>query len=120
MVLAAEVLEHLPFEDFKTAIGEVHRVTERFAYITLPHAGAVFLLIKKLPLFPRFRVFFKLPFFWREHIFNGEHYWELGKKGFPVRRVRGEILRTGFRIIKSGIDAQDSAHYFFLLDKLHG
>jgi len=116
-LLVAEVLEHLPFEDFSRALSEIHRVTARYAYVTLPHAGAVFLDVCELPLLPHLQLFFKLPFFWSRHVFNGEHYWELGKRGYSVRRIRREILRAGFHIVKSGIYSQDPAHYYFLLTK---
>ncbi|MBI2097078.1 MAG: class I SAM-dependent methyltransferase [Candidatus Sungbacteria bacterium] len=119
VVLAAEVLEHLPFTELDEALGEIWRVTKRHVYITLPHAGAVIDVSIKLPLLPRFRLFFKVPFFWKRHIFNGEHYWELGKKGFPVSRVKTAIKRAGFVISKAGIDPADPAHYFFSLIK-HG
>ena len=116
-VLAAEILEHIPFEDFSKALAEIHRVARRYVYITLPHAGAVFSLNVKMPLLPRLILFFKIPFFWKQHIFNGEHYWELGKRNFPVSRIKTAIKKAVFNIREAGIDPADPAHYFFSLIK---
>lgn len=117
-ILAAEVLEHLPFNDFPKAISEIRRVAGRFAVISLPHAGFVFSLEFKIPLIGKKSFLWKLPFFWRVHEFNGEHYWELGKRGFSVRRIKQIIRHHGFHLRGSGIFADDPAHYFFILEKV--
>lgn len=116
-VLAAEVLEHLPFEDFSRAIAEIRRVARRFAVISLPHAGYVFSCEFKAPLMRRCEFIWKLPFFWKTHLFNGEHYWELGKRGYPVSRIKKMMAARGFAIRDARIHADDPAHYFFLLEK---
>ena len=117
LVLAAEVLEHLPFEEFPQALAEIRRVTRRHAVISLPHAGYVFSLEFKIPLLRRVELIYKLPFFWKTHIFNGEHYWELGKLGYPVSKIRKIIIDNGFGIREYGLHADDPAHYFFVLEK---
>lgn len=119
VVLAAEVLEHLPHKDFPTALSEIFRVTKRFAIITLPHAGYVFSFGFKFPLSKYINFIWKLPFFWKIHDFNGEHYWELGKRGYSVRRIKKEIVRQGFSIRQARLRADDPAHYLFLLEKVN-
>lgn len=117
LVIAAEVLEHIPYEELAGALSEIRRVTRRYAYITLPHAGAVIDMTLKLPLLPRISIFAKIPFFWKRHIFNGEHYWELGKRGFAVSRITQSMRAAGFSVVSSGQDRLDPAHYYFLLQK---
>jgi hypothetical protein len=49
-VLAAEVLEHIPYEEFPKALSELRRVSKRFVVLSLPHAGYVFAVGFKFPL----------------------------------------------------------------------
>lgn len=117
-VLAAEVLEHIRFEDIPRALQEIYRVTKGFAFIGLPHAGAVFSFGLKLPFLRRFEFIWKLSFFWKRHQFQGEHYWELGKRGFAVSRIKKLFKAQGFAIREARLYADDPAHYFFILEKV--
>lgn len=116
-VLCAEVLEHLPFDKFTKALAEIHRVSKRFTILSLPHAGYVFSMEWKSPLLKKKQWIWKLPFFWKVHRFNGEHYWELGKRGYSVGKIKRIITAEGFVIREGEIHADDPAHYFFVLEK---
>lgn len=115
-VLCAEVLEHLPYDRLMPSLTGIRKIAKRWAFITLPHAGMVFHFEEKLPLLPRIVLFFKVPLFWRRHLFNGEHYWELGKRGYSRKSVRALAEAAGFRIVQDGIDPYDPAHYWMLLE----
>ncbi len=117
LVSACEVLEHVRFEDVSHALKEIRRVTRRYAVIGLPHAGYVFSISWKIPLFRRINFIWKLPHFWKIHVFNGEHYWEMGKRGYPVSRITQKFKENRFRVLRKNIFADDPAHYFFLLEK---
>lgn len=116
-VLAAEVLEHIPYDDVALALSEIGRVSARYAVISLPHAGYVFSFGCKIPLLRRHDFLIKIPFFWHTHMFNGEHYWELGKRMFPIARVRKSFADAGFSIHKEQWFFDDPAHIFFILEK---
>ena len=116
-VLAAEVLEHLSFSDVSKALSEVHRVSKQYAMISLPHAGYVFSFGFKIPLFRRRDFLIKLPFFWKAHRFNGEHYWELGKRGYSISKVKHAFQDAGFFVESSHRYSDDPAHVFFSLRK---
>jgi len=116
VVLCSEVLEHLPFDLFQKSLMEIKRVAKKNVVLCLPNAGAVFLLSWKLPLLKYNAVFFKLPFFWKRHKFNGEHYWETGKKGFQVSAIKKELGLAGFKILKVKVFHDDPAHCFFILE----
>lgn len=90
VILCAEVLEHLPFDQFRSALTEIHRATRKGAVITLPHFGATAELIVKLPLMREKRIALTAPYP-RRHHFDGQHYWEIGKRGYPLTRVLAEI-----------------------------
>lgn len=116
VVLCSEVLEHLPHDLFRKSLSEIRRVARRNAVLCLPNAGAIFLLFWKVPLFKYNIIFFKLPFFWKKHRFNGEHYWETGKKGFQISAIKKELRLAGFKILKVKIFHDDPAHCFFILE----
>jgi ubiquinone/menaquinone biosynthesis C-methylase UbiE len=117
VVLCAEVLEHIRFEDVAQALGEISRVSRKYAVISIPHPGYVFLLQLKFPLVKKLTLFSKLPFFWRKHRFNGEHYWELGERGFPVSRFLKEAHTAGLVLTRTCVYEDDPAHRFFLFEK---
>lgn len=114
MVLAAEVLEHIRFEDVPQALREMARVARLGIVIALPHPGYVFSFVVKLPLLPRLELFFQLPFFWKRHVFNGEHYWELGKRGYSQRHFLKCAGEAGLKLVASEKHADDPAHRSFL------
>lgn len=113
-VLAAEILEHIIFDDVASALKEIARVSRRYAVISLPHPGYIFSVGYKVPLLPRIDLFAQLPFFWKEHHFNGEHYWELGKKSYPVSRFVELAAAAGFELVASEKYPDDLAHRFFV------
>lgn len=115
-VLAAEILEHLPFEDFSKALSEIRRVSKKYAVISLPHWGWTFYLILKIPLLKKIQFFAKISGILNHH-FNGEHYWEIGKRGYPFSKIKKEIEISGFKILKDFIMPDSPYHHFFILEK---
>lgn len=121
LVMACEILEHLPWNEFDTALKEIQRVSKKYAIISLPYPGIVFESVLKMPLIGRlFRkkinLFFRIPLFFKKLKFNGEHYWEIGIRGYPISKIRAMINRR-FRILKEVRPELDSYHHFFLLEK---
>lgn len=112
--LAAEVLEHIVYADVSAALGELARVSKKYVVISLPHPGWVFLLQMKVPLLRKVRLFEQVPFFWREHQFNGEHYWELGKKRYPVSRFIATARGAQLVLVKTIKYPEDPVHRFFV------
>lgn len=115
VVVACEILEHLPFEKFEKCLSEIKRVAKRGAVISLPHSGYTFSLSFKIPLIKWKRLIFKIPHFWRTRTSTSEHYWEPGLKNFPVRKIKNTMKKAGFKIEKSFIGPDDPSHIFFVL-----
>lgn len=115
LALACEILEHIRIEDVPLALRELARVSSKHVVISLPHPGQVFLSgVFKLPLSAWRGVRLQIPFFWKTHRFNGEHYWELGKKGTPLRRFVSMAESAGLTLVRSVKYADDPVHRFFV------
>lgn len=112
---AFEVLEHLPFEDFDQALGELARVSKKHVLVSLPHFGPPVKFLLKLPFLPELRLAFKIPFP-KTHVFNGQHYWEIGKRGYPPSRIRAALSKH-FVIQKEFVPFENQYHHFFVLRK---
>ncbi len=115
-VCAFEVLEHIPFEEVSQALSELARVAKKYVLVSVPHFGPPVRVQIKIPFLPQLTLFKKIPFP-KTHVFNGQHYWELGKKGYPVRRLR-ELMRDTFSIEKEFVPDDNAYHHFFVLRPL--
>ena len=118
VVLAAEILEHLPFSDFSKALSEIYRVSSDCAVISLPHWGRVVAAMLKIPILPWLRFLWKIPGIKKheEKDISG-HYWEIGKRGYPERLIKNKIKKSGFKIKKDYVIMEYPYHHFFILNR---
>jgi ubiquinone/menaquinone biosynthesis C-methylase UbiE len=112
---AFEVLEHIPFERFTPALTELVRVARTAVVISVPHWGRHFSIEVRLPFFKRVRWQWKMPWLPITHKFNGQHYWEVGKKGYDVPTVIRAIEAAGLRVERHYIAFESPYHHFFIL-----
>ncbi len=110
---AFEVLEHLPYDDVPQALGELARVARQYVVISIPHFGPMISFSLKIPFIPQIRFAYKVPVP-KSHVFNGQHYWELGKRGYPVAKFR-TLLSTIGRIEHDFIPFNSEYHHFFIV-----
>jgi len=116
-VLAAEILEHIPFNEVPKALKELSRVTRKAIVITLPHFSnfAPSVALKLFPFVPRFSKVFpiSLPV---KHKFDGQHYWEIGKRETPVSKVRQLLsIVDDFRLARDYLIEENPFHHVFVL-----
>lgn len=116
-IAAFEVLEHIRFEDVPQAFKEIARVTRKYVIVSVPHPGYVFSAAFKIPLLPKFHIFFMLPFFWRTHRFNGEHHWEMGTRGYPMSRFVATAQHAGLTLVSEMRYIDVPPHHFFVFEK---
>lgn len=116
-VLAAEILEHIPFKDLGIALAELRRVSKGTVIISVPDSRhTLFYLGLKLPFFGRRDLFLKKQST-KEHIFDGQHYWEMGKRGYSYETIEKIILDSGFAIKKHFVPFDCPTKHFFVLEK---
>lgn len=113
IVCAFEVLEHLPFEQFDKAVSELVRVARTHIVISIPHFGPMFSFSLKVPFLPHIRFAFKIPFP-KKHQFNGQHYWELGKRGYPISLLHHKLSVHG-DIVRDFVSFGNPYHHFFVV-----
>jgi ubiquinone/menaquinone biosynthesis C-methylase UbiE len=115
-LLCAEVLEHLPFQVFEECLEEMRRVAQSSVVLTLPHAGFnISFSAKLIPFVERKGINVKIPITrLMEHEFDGEHYWEVGKKGYSLDKIR-KIISIFFEIERTYCDYRDPYHRLFSL-----
>ena len=118
LVAAFQVLEHLPYENFLKALREIHRVTRRYAVLSLPDCRRAYRFEIQIPKIGDFKILIPLPRLKTPiHCFDGQHYWEIGKAGYPLWRVLEDIHRSGFRVVKCYRVFEMPYHCFFVLVK---
>ncbi|MBU2082282.1 methyltransferase domain-containing protein [Patescibacteria group bacterium] len=116
IVLCAEVLEHLSYDEFSNALSEIKRVVKNMVIVSLPHFGPAIRFFLKLPFLSELKLILKLPYPVK-HQFKGEHYWEIGKYDYPLRRIKNDIKKSGFTIKNDYIVFENPLHHFFVLKK---
>ncbi len=117
VVCAFEVLEHLPWEKFDLALNQLFRVSRSSVLISLPHWGRHFSIDIRIPYVRRFRWQYKLNFIAIPHKFNGQHYWEIGKKGYDIKMIMNVIRNCNLVIDREYIQFDNPYHHFFVLHK---
>lgn len=118
-VLAAEILEHIPFNEVPKALKELSRVARKAIVITLPHFSnfAPSVALKLFPYVPRFSKVFPISFPIK-HKFDGQHYWEIGKSGFSLSTVRQMLIdSTGMKLTRDYLIEENPFHHVFVLKR---
>ncbi|MCA9486790.1 class I SAM-dependent methyltransferase [Candidatus Woesearchaeota archaeon] len=121
IVCAFQILEHLPYEESLKALQELHRVTKKYLLLSVPYSCIYFGVnfYVGLPFFDKTpNLQLRLPNFWlKANSGNKQHYWELGRKNFPKRRILKDLKKIGFEIEKKGSIFFNKKHYFITCRK---
>lgn len=120
VVCAFQVLEHMPFHKSLKALTEFCRVANKAVVISVPDSKKVYASTVTMPFFGALKFGVLRPFFKRPvHHFDGEHYWEVNKKGYGISKVEEDIKKvsTGFSLRTYRVH-ENMYHRFFVLEKL--
>ena len=128
-VCAFQMLEHFPYERFVPNLQKMAALSREYVYISLPYSciGFKFTLSFSIDHNKRWRKTFS--FHWPPNKPNKKyreqyvreypyavHYWEIGRQGFPWKRVKADIESAGLDIVKM-FHAENMFHFFVLARK---
>ncbi len=119
IIVCSHILEHIPYDLFTSNLEQLRKYS-KYTLIYLPNAGVA--IGTELRLHPKWRKTFRLflSIFKNKQIkFNGEHYWEIDVKGFPLSRIRHDINKY-FKIKEEYRNLYwDNSYNFVLESKLN-
>jgi hypothetical protein len=113
VILCCQVLEHLPYDNFENILRKLKQLAD-YVIISLPYSPLYFEAGINASLIGKHKITVEIHQFFRRLKWNGEHYWEAGKKGYPKRKIIKSINRI-FRIKKQFIAEHNHYHLFFVL-----
>ncbi len=118
VVCAFQMLEHLPYQQSVQAFKEMARVASKGLVISLPDAHIVWPVSICLPKLgevrfsiPRPRL--RLPI----HHFDGEHYWEINKRGYELSKIMKDFTALGWSLQQTYRVVGNLYHRFFVYEK---
>ncbi len=117
VVCAFQMLEHLPYDASQRAFTEMVRVSRRNIVISLPDARPVWRYRIQIPKFgvhdflvPRPQI--NPP----PHEFDGEHYWEINKRGYLLSRVIADFTKSA-RLVNTYRPPENPSQRFFIFER---
>lgn len=116
-IAAFQVLEHIPYEQLPGIVAEMFRVCRKGVVISLPEFGNASIVLN-VPMVRHLAI--PIPHcspIHPEHHFDGEHYWEIGKRGFPRSRIIETFHESGFLCTGTWINPYFAYHRFFIFRK---
>jgi SAM-dependent methyltransferase len=117
-VACFQVLEHLPYSDVPDALMELARVARAGVILSLPDRAKALRVFAKIPPIPQIRIMVDLRWLpGRRHVFEGEHYWELNRRGYPLGAFVRMVEKCGLRILRTYRPFEHPYHRFFVLNK---
>lgn len=115
VVCAFEVLEHLPIEKSILAFNEMCRMAKEFVIFSVPHWGRYFGIEFYLPFVKRVNFGIKLKSLIPPiHVFNGQHYWEVGKRGYSSAFIKKSFSNQDYVLINEFISYNNPYHHFYV------
>ncbi len=118
VIVLFQVLEHFPYEQSEQALKKLADVTKKFLLISIPFNTEYLTFQIKSSFSARPRHFLiNIPKFWSTKPICNEHYWEMGLKEYPKKRILNSISQAGLTIKEEFIDPTHPYHYFLVLEK---
>jgi hypothetical protein len=115
VILCCQVLEHLPYDKFEAILQQLQRHAEN-VIISLPYSAIKYKFEVKLPFIKTVKADVHIHKFFKRYTFDGQHYWEIGTRGYTKRSVR-KSMRKFFTVKKWYVAPYNTYHVFFILRK---
>ncbi len=110
-----ETLEHIDYGHFPQAVAELARVARRAVLLSLPDVTRRLGVLLTLPGW-RFQKGIDLTLPGRLHTFDGQHFWEIGKRGYPLSRILAVLRQQGLRISRCYRADENLYHRFIVAE----
>lgn len=119
VVLACEILEHIPYENALRGLCEIYRVSSACAVVSLPDSTRCACITFPIPGYGKIQKIINVPNLCpKKHaITKSGHFWEIGKKDFSLKRVTNDMQTSGFIVEKTYRIFENPYHRFFILNK---
>jgi len=119
IAVAFEILEHLPFSSFLTALKELRRVAKDYVIISVPdHAKSLLRITLKIPFLKEKQMYIRIPAIDNKKFWGPcGHYWEMGNIDYPYHKIAGEIKKSKLTIEESYIPNECGGTRYFILKK---
>ena len=121
-VCAFQMLEHLPYRESVKAFAEMVRVADDYVLISLPDAKVLWTYSLYFPKIGQVAFHFPRPrLFDPPKEFDGQHYWEINAKGYPLKKVIADLVSLNVKLIRTYRlrEIGSEKYRFFLFKKVH-
>jgi len=116
VVMCCQVLEHIDFRYFESVVQSLINVSRKKLILSIPYSYRIlFHLSIKLPKIPRITREISIPTFWKKWKFNGEHFWEVGVKGYQKKKI-DQIVYKIAPSTESYFATANKGHLFYVID----
>jgi SAM-dependent methyltransferase len=120
VVSCCQVLEHLPFVEFRTALMELRRVARRRLVVSLPDVSRDVEAMIRVPKLGERRIAVSLGLLARDkpEVLPGRpnHHWEIGFRGTQLAAVKNTMREAGWHIKRTWRVPEYRWHRFFILE----
>jgi SAM-dependent methyltransferase len=122
VVCAFQMLEHLPYDASLKVFEEMARVAKHDLIISLPDVRPAWPYSVHIPKKGDFKFYILRPWLGpKRHRFNGEHYWEINKKGYSLDKVVGDFEAAGcVQVVRSYRVKENPFHRFMIFQHCYG
>ncbi|MDR0733165.1 MAG: class I SAM-dependent methyltransferase [Dysgonamonadaceae bacterium] len=114
VILCCQVLEHLPYDKFEPVLQQLQRHAKN-VIISLPYSAIKYKIDVHLPIVKTVKLTIHIHKFFKRHKFDGQHYWEIGTRGYTKRRIRNSMEKF-FTVAKWYVAPYNAYHVFFILE----
>lgn len=122
LILCCQVLEHIPYADFCRALKNLQNLSKMYMIISLPYTSRgtfkPYLKLNAIPFLKPVTWIRTFNIFPQRHSFNGQHYWEIGKRGYKLKKILEDISNCGFEITKHYPIFENPYHYMITCEKI--
>ncbi len=118
VVCAFQMLEHVPYDIMLGVFREMARVSSNYVIVSVPDSRTLWPYSLYIPKKGQLNFFLpRLSLGPKEHRFDGQHHWELNKRGYSLKRVTQDLTRIShMRLIRNYRVAENPYHRFLIFE----